>query len=299
MLRPMAQARELKSRMRAVGNIKRITGTMQMIATSKFSKANARALASKPYTEGVFELVTELSRRAGNITHPLIHGSDQPRPDAKPLVLVISSNRGLCGPYNGAVLRVAMNRLRELGEGGYTLEAAGKKGQSVLRFNRFAIDRFHSQFGEKNEYEDVERLADNYMDRFANGEVSSVQVVYMRFHSASRQKPEVLQLLPLKPPADADVGADAAAGPAIDYEFSPEPATLLADLLPATVRATLFQSFLDAEVSEHVARMVAMKAATDNAGEMGRLLNRRYNRARQAQITTELTEIIGGAAALE
>jgi F-type H+-transporting ATPase subunit gamma len=298
----MAQARELKSRMKAVGNIKRITGTMQMIATSKFSKASARATASKPYTEGVFDLVTELSRRAGNISHPLIDGPEQRQPDAKPLVLVISSNRGLCGPYNGSILRVAMNRLRELGEGAYTLEAAGKKGQSVLKFNRFPIDEFHTQFGEQNAYEDVERLANRYMDRFISGEVTSVQLVYMRFHSVSRQRPEVLQLLPLKPPVPDEGEADAAAadeGANIDYEFTPEPATLLADLLPATVRATLFQAFLDAEVSEHIARMVAMKAATDNAGEMGRLLNRKFNRARQAQITTELTEIISGAAALE
>jgi len=285
--------------MKAVGNIKRITGTMQMIATSKFSKASQRATASKPYTEGVFELVTELSRRAGNISHPLIDGPDERSPDAKPLVLVISSNRGLCGPYNGSILRVAMNRLRELGEGNYLLEAAGKKGQSVLKFNRFPIDEFHTQFGEKNQYEDVERLANRYMERFTAGEISSVNVVYMRFHSTSRQRPEVLQLLPLKPPAPAEGEAEAEAGPAVDYEFSPEPATLLADLLPATVRATLFQAFLDAEVSEHVARMIAMKAATDNAADMGRLLNRKFNRARQAQITTELTEIISGAAALE
>jgi len=295
----MGKARELKGRMKAVGNIKRITGTMQMIATSKFSKAQGRATASKPYTEGVFDLVRELSERAGNIAHPLIDGPERFRPGARPLVLVLNSDRGLCGPYNGSILRVAMRHLRELGEGGYELDVVGKKGQSVLKFNRFPIDRFLSQFGERAPFEEVESLADGYMRRFVEGEIRSVHVVHMRFHSTSRQTPETLQLLPLKPPSGGQAGEGAGVGVGVQYEFSPEPAALLSDLLPATVRATLFQAFLDAEVSEHVARMVAMKAATDNAKEMGRLLNRQYNRARQAQITTELSEIISGAAALE
>jgi F-type H+-transporting ATPase subunit gamma len=229
----------------------------------------------------------------------LIDGADQVKAGAKPLVLVLSSDRGLCGPYNGSILRVAMRRLRELGVGNYELDVVGKKGQSVLKFNRFPIDRFHAQFGERAPYEEVESLADSYMRRFTAGEITSVSVVHMRFHSTSRQAPEVLQLLPLKPPAVEDDGEGGSAGGGVQYEFSPEPAELLADLLPATVRATLFQAFLDAEVSEHVARMVAMKAATDNAKEMGRLLSRQYNRARQAQITTELSEIISGAAALD
>lgn len=292
----MGKARELKGRMKAVGNIKRITGTMQMIATSKFSKASSRATASKPYTEGVFELVRELSERAGNISHPLIDGADRVSGGAKPLVLVLCSNRGLCGPYNSSVLRVAMRKLREMAS--FELEVVGKKGQAALGFNGFAVDRFHGQFGEAAEYGQVERLAESYMSRFSAGEISSVHVVYMRFVSTSRQRPEVMQLLPLKPPASEEAGVGGSGG-GVQYEFSPEPAELLSDLLPATVRATLFQSFLDSEVSEHVARMVAMKAATDNAKEMGRLLSRQYNRARQAQITTELSEIIAGAAALE
>src|SRR5690606_8690406 len=151
--------------------------------------------------------------------------------------------------------------------------------------------------GDKPRYEDVERLAASYIEAFTKGEVSAVRVVYMKYFSAGRQRHEVLQLLPFSPP----VREEAAQGTGRNeiYEFSPNAGELLDSILPAAVKAVLFQAFNDAVVSEHVARMVAMKAATDNAGKMGNALRREFNRARQAQITTELTEIISGAAALE
>jgi len=137
------------------------------------------------------------------------------------------------------------------------------------------------------------------MDRFCAGEFSAIRIVYMRYVSAGKQTPEILQLLPLKPPTELGEGESAPTGPSPLYEFSPEAGELLSELLPETVRATLAQCFSDAIVSEHVARMVAMKSATDAAGKMGKTLTRQFNRARQAMITTELTEIISGAAALE
>lgn len=295
----MAKSREIKKRIKAVANIKRITKTMQMIATSKFARSQQRATATKPYTRGVFELVTELAATAGNLQHPLISGPTGGfKETAKPLTLILTSDRGLCGPYNGSVLRTAMTHLRADG-GAETLavELVGKKGVSFLRFNRMDVSRHYTHFGDKPTYEDVERLAQDYMDRFTAGEIKSVQVVYMRYVSAGRQTPEVLQLLPLKPPAVKKAEGEGG-GFTSQYEFSPDAEELLSDLLPATVKATLFQSFNDAIVSEHVARMVAMKSATDNAGKMGKALTRKYNRARQAQITTELTEIVSGAAAL-
>jgi F-type H+-transporting ATPase subunit gamma len=178
----------------------------------------------------------------------------------------------------------------------------GKKGVSFLRFNKVPVTQSYS-FGDKPGFEDIQRIAEDYMRRFTAGEVAAVRVVYMRYISAGRQAPEVLQLLPLKPPAakqpaKAEHGGKAEKGYSAQYEFSPEAGKLLDDLLPATVKATLFQAFNDAIVSEQVARMVAMKAATDNAGKMRKSLVRDFNRARQAQITTELTEIVSGAAAL-
>ena len=294
----MANTRDIKKRIKAVGNIKRITRTMQMIATSKFSKASGRATATKPYTEGVFDLVTELAATAGNISHPLIDGPDGGfASDARELTLLITSDRGLCGPYNGSILRLAQQLLRENADAkaGH-IDLRGKKGAAFLKFNGISI---HEQIviGDTPSFESVERIAQKYMDEFTAGKITSVRVIYMRFVSAGKQVPTIMNLLPLKPPAVDE--ATEASGPSLQYEFSPAADELLADLLPSTVKASLFQAFNDAIVSEHVARMVAMKAATDNAGKMGKDLTRVYNRARQAQITTELTEIISGAAALE
>ncbi|TVQ77454.1 MAG: ATP synthase F1 subunit gamma [Phycisphaeraceae bacterium] len=291
----MANARDIKKRIKAVGNIKRITKTMQMIATSKFARAQHRALATKPYTEGIFDLVTELAQRAGNIAHPLIDG---PSDGAKgPEVhLVLTSDRGLCGPYNGNIIRLAMRQLRTTGDASKTsIEVVGRKGLTTLKFNNFQVEKHLSGYGDATTADLVDRLATEYMERFTSGKISGVKVVYMRFISTARQRPEVLQLLPLKPPATDEAEPS---GPSAQYEFSPDPEQLLSDLLPEAVKSTLFQCFNDAVVSEHVARMIAMKAATDNAGKMGKNLSRKYNRARQAQITTELTEIISGSAAL-
>jgi F-type H+-transporting ATPase subunit gamma len=293
----MAKTREIKKRIKAVSNIRRITKTMQMIATSKFAKAQQRAVATKPYTEGVFGLVTELAATAGNVSHPLIAGPDGGfREGAKELTLIITSDRGLCGPYNGAVLRTAMGHFRATPEAKSGLiELAGKKGLSFLKFSNIPVAHFHS-LGDKPDFAAIEAIAESFMARFMAGEVTAVRVIYMRYLSAGRQTPEVLQLLPLKPPPAA--GEAKAGGTRALYEFSPPAEELLNDLLPASVKATLFQAVNDAIVSEQVARMIAMKAATDNAGKMRKSLTRDFNRARQAQITTELTEIVSGAAAL-
>ncbi|MGD9692529.1 MAG: ATP synthase F1 subunit gamma [Phycisphaerales bacterium] len=299
----MAKTREIKKRIKAVANIRRITKTMQMIATAKFSAALQRATATKPYTEGVFDLVVELGSRlasgGSDISHPLISGAASK--DAPELVLVITSDRGLCGAYNSSVLRVAMGHLNALKGRGRSplIELIGKKGVAFLRYNHLPVDKAYA-LGDKPSYDDVERIANDYMARFIKGEVSAVHVAYMKFLSAGKQAPAVLQLLPLKPPeTKKDETPAPAEGKQDIYEFSPSAEELLSELLPAAVRATLFQAINDAVVSEHVSRMVAMKAATDNAGKMGKLLTRKYNRARQAQITTELTEIVTGAAALE
>lgn len=294
----MGKTREIKRRIKAVGNIRRITKTMQMIATAKFSASQSRAVASKPYTKALFALVGELTGGLGDVSHPLLTGVGS----GQELTLIITSDRGLCGPYNSSLLRTAMQFFRgnETAKSGL-IELVGKKGAGALKYNRIPVAKQHAQFGDKPTYDAVDALAQDYINRFSTGEISTVRVIYMQFLSAGRQRPEVLQLLPFKPAA---AGEHAHAGDAAEtkakaqYEFSPAPKELLDDLLPAAVKATLFQCFMDANVSENVARMVAMKAATDNAGKMGKRLTRMYNRARQAQITTELTEIISGAAAL-
>ena len=294
----MAKTREIKKRIKAVGNIRRITKTMQMIATAKFAASEQRAKAGKPYTETIFELVRDLAGSTEGVSHPLL---ETPK-GGKPLTLIITSDRGLCGPYNGGVLRTAMAFFRNTpGAREGVVELVGKKGAGFLKFVGIPVARQHA-FGDKPTYDQVRTLAEDYIRRFSSGEFSSVRVVYMRYISAGRQAPTVMQLLPFKADeaaAMARVKTEAQPSKMTrQYEFSPGAAGLLAELLPAAVKAVLYQAFSDAIVSENVARMIAMKAATDNAGKMGKLYTRKFNRARQAQITTELTEIISGAAAL-
>lgn len=291
----MGKSREIKKRMKAVGNIKRITRTMQMIATSKFAKAQQASVASKPYTQALFGLVGQLNAAGVGEGHPLL---SKAQGDAPELTLIISADRGLCGPYNGSIVRTALAHLRNSPKAASgPIEVVGKKGATTLKFNGYTGFTHHTHIGDKPRYEDIERMAQAFIDAFSAGKVSAVRVIYMKYISAGRQTPEVLQLLPFAPPEQA--AESTGAGKQDIYEFSPDADELLDSILPAAVKAVLFQCFNDAIVSEHIARMVAMKAATDNAGKMGNALRRQFNRARQAQITTELTEIISGAAALE
>ena len=306
----MAKAREIKRRIKAVGNIERITKTMKMIATARFQASQKHALAAKPYAHKIRELVGELAGAAdaGGFTHPLMQSPATPV--GRRLLLVLTSNRGLCGGYNSNVLRIANSYLRQHDDEMIDLEVVGKKGTAYFRFSKIKVANVHSQFGDKPTYEQVNQLAERYMAQFATGGYDGVDVAYMAFETMSRQRPVIEQLLPLEDPAAADDEETPAWGPGIigggaplvaqvEYEFSPAPAQLLADLLPATVKTQLFQCFIESVVSEQIARMVAMTAATDNAVDMNKTLTRQYNRVRQASITTELTEIIGGAAALQ
>jgi F-type H+-transporting ATPase subunit gamma len=184
---------------------------------------------------------------------------------------------------------------------GGLVELVGKKGTGFFKYAGVPIAQQHTQFGDKPKYEDVQALAEDYARRFIAGEVSTVRIVYMKFITASKQAPVIVQLLPFQTDSVAKAGAAASAQTGMKqvYAFEPSAPELLDSLLPAAIKALMFQAFNDAVVSENVARMVAMKSATDAAGKMGKLYTRKFNRARQAQITTELTEIISGAAALE
>ncbi len=299
----MAQIREIKKRMVAVRTIQRITKTMQMIATAKFNASMLRSRASRPYTDALRRLVEEVSAAAGDASHPLMESPKTP--SGTITVIVITSDRGLCGAYNGHVLRKAEKLCR-----GFLAEnkklrilIAGKKGVAFFKFARIPSYRAFT-FGDKPTFEETSALAQESMDEFVGGVTDAVYVVYMRFVNAAKQTPEAMQLLPItkvdeassaKPTANGAGGAEAAVSP---MEFSPSAEQILTDLLPRAVKIQMFQAFLDAAVSEQATRRVAMKAATDNASGLSRLLKRNFNRARQGKITTELTEIISGAAAL-
>jgi F-type H+-transporting ATPase subunit gamma len=220
----MAKTREIKKRIKAVGNIRRITKTMQMIATAKFSAAQGRVVASRPYTDALFKLVTDLAAASEGASHPLLN---PPASGAQPLTLVLTSDRGLCGPYNSAVLRAAMSFFRgDASAKGGQIDLVGKKGAGALKFNRIPVARQHTQFGDKPTYEAVEALAQDYIDRYVAGQVSTVRVIYTKFVSAGKQVPTVLQLLPFQADAAAAIAEKSktqgvgSAGSAQIYEFS-------------------------------------------------------------------------------
>lgn len=286
----MANRRDLVKRRKAARNIRKITRTMQLIATARFQAAFNRAVATKPYSQKLAELVADLSRAAGDTDHPLMRTHDSAERSA---LLVITSNRGLCGGYNANVLRSAVQHIDSAGADTVDVQMVGQKGINNFTFLDRPLVGSRTDIGENPKFEQVEPLANGLIERFVDGEIKSAHVAYMRFQSTSRQVPEVMQLLPLRP--EVAEGGDSSVA---SYEFSPEPKALLDDLLPASVRMRLYQCFTDSVVSEQVARMVAMKAATDAAGDMITTLSRQYNRARQTHITMELLDIIGGVGAL-
>ncbi len=328
----MAKARAIVKRRKAVRNIRKITKTMQMIATAKFQKALRRAVGTKPYTLKVRELVGELASNVGNVEHPLLRKPSEADQTRRIALIVISSNRGLAGAYNGSVLRNAGAFIKKQEAAGNAIDlyVVGKKGISYFTFQKRAIKGRVEVNSDAPTFLEVERASGQFMDQFVNGELDAVYVAYMNFISTGVQKADVVQLMPLSSIAEAldQIGlhtaekeAQASAG-AMDskrsganvpveragvghlvaqaiYDFSPEPKELLDYLLPLTVKTALFQAFLDAVTSENVARMVAMKSATDNADKMVKALTMEYNRARQSQITTELAEIMGGVESMK
>ncbi len=295
----MAQIREIKKRIGGVKTVQRITKTMQMIATAKFTSAVQRVNAAKPYSERIGRLVGEaLAAAGGDFEHPLISGPTES--PSRERLLVITSNRGMCGAYNSSALRAASGHIQGLRDRGceLELETAGKKAVGFFKFQKTPVSVSHP-VGDEPRYDEIDRMARSYIDDFVAGRHDAVYVACMQFVSTSKQIPRVVQLLPLQPAVAHSDGAEGADGAKALYDFSPSVRDILDELMPLAVKTLLFQAFLESSVSEQIMRMIAMKAATENAGDLARNLTRRYNRARQAQITTELMEIISGAAALD
>ncbi len=296
----MAKARAIVKRLKAVKNIRKITRTMELIATARFKKAMDRASEAAAYTRKISEIVADLSSANLSFTHPLLQSRESQQNCA---LLVLTSNRGLCGGYNSGVMRMATARIAETkkSDQDLTLEVSGKRGLSFLKFQGHAIDEQFTHFEEKPAFDEVDVLAARYIEAYEAGKLDRLDVVYTRFLSASRQTAVLETLLPIGE-LEVEVGKGEESpelSRRIDYEFLPSAEEILKELVPASFKARLFKCFLDAAVSEQIARMVAMKGATENAGEMIDTLSMQYNRARQTQITSELSEIIGGVAALE
>ena len=290
----MAKARALDRRRKSIRSIRKITRTMELISTARFKRAMDRATAATAYTRRITALVGHLAHSGLEVTHPLL----QPRPEPKrALLLVLAANRGLCAGYNGNVLRLAAARFRELREAvpAVRLEVAGKRGISAFRFRKIQPDESFTHFEDKPSFAEVDVLASRYLADFVGGGLDRLDVAYTKFESASRQQAVVETLLPLGELEGADEDLPAHEP---QYEFLPSVESILDEVVPTSFKVKLFKCFLDAAVSEQIARMVAMKAATENADSMISQLSMAYNRARQGQITNELLEIIGGAEAL-
>lgn len=291
----MANARALDKRRKSIRNIRKITRTMELIATARYKKAMDRAAAVTAYTDQITRIVSRLVAAGTEVNHPLL----QPREKTNVArVLVLTSNRGLCGGYNGSVLRTAVQRIEELKSVApkIVVDASGKRGINGLKFRGIATDQKHTQFEDQPAYDQVEKIANEYLQQYILGEVDRLDVVYTKFISTSRQIAIVETLLPLGS-ISGDSGK-AGLEKSSEFEFLPSAESILEEIVPTSFKAKLFKCFLDAAVSEQVARMIAMKGATESAGDMIKQLSTTYNRARQSQITGEIMEIIGGVEAL-
>lgn len=307
----MANIRQLDKRRKSVRNIRKITRTMELIATARFKKAMDRAAAATDYTKRITQIVQDLANSGTSVSHPLLLAHDTVKAVD---ILVLTANRGLCGGYNGSLVRVAAQRrseIQEQADAGQT-SVSGKRGISAFRYAGIPIEKTYTQFDDQPSFDEVAKIADELIYRFVSGQVDRVDVAYTRFISSSKQVPVVETLLPF---AGLDVSSNTATQSTAtqstttqstdqekkvrdDYEFLPNASAILQEVVPASFRARLFKCFLDAAVSEQIARMVAMKSATENAGDIIKGLSRTYNRARQSKITQEIMEIIGGVEAL-
>jgi len=298
----MAKARALDRRRRSVRNIRKITRTMELIATARFKKAMDRSVAARDYTKQLVKILANISAAGAEVIHPLL----EIRPTKRTAVLVLSGNRGLCGGYNSNIVRqsVAMIGQWKSEQVDTDVAVSGKRGISALKFRGIDMDQKFTSFEDKPAFDAVMPIGRAYLDAYTAGTIDRLDVVYTRFHSIARQEAVTEMLLPLKAPenigqAAAGTASQAAALASQEYDFYPSAGSILEEILPASFLSRLFKCFLDAAVSEQVARMVAMKAASENAAGLIKNLSRRYNRARQSQITGEIMEILGGVEALK
>ena len=289
--------RALRRRINSVQSTKKITRAMELIAASRIVKAQQRVAAARPYSEQITEVIANLAAAGASLEHPLLRPRD---PVRKVGVVAIAADRGLAGAYNSSVIRAAERTLDDIRQDGrqFSLITVGRKPEGSLRYRRFRIDAAFGGFSEQPAYEDAQRVAEAVTERYMEGEVDQVELVYTRFFSAGSQRVDVVRLLPVERRLIEDLAKKRQEGPQAVYEFEPEPAEILDRLLPRYVEARIFAALLDAAASEHAARQRAMKAATDNADELTKNLSIVANKVRQAGITTEIMEIVGGAEAL-
>ena len=291
----MAKSRQLKGRIRSVQNTRKITKTMELVATSKLKRAQDRVVAARPYAEALRQVLsdlitTDLAERFPLLRRPAPPGKGGPKRAA---VILLTSNRGLAGGFNANLIKEARRRIEALEAEGYTVElhGIGKKGIGFFRYLGRKLAGERVDIGDRPAVDHAAEIVEPLIRAYAAGELASVDLVQARFVSALQTPPATVRILPVEAPA-----SDTAAR---DYILAPSADAILDQLLPLYVRNAVYRGLVETAAGEHGARRTAMKNATDNAGDILELLKRTYNRQRQAQITQEIAEIVGGAAALQ
>ena len=285
----MAKARDLRRRMRSVEQTRQITRTMEMVSTSKLKRAQDRVVAARPYAAALTEVLAELYDPALRERFPLLRPVEAVRRVA---LVLITSNRGLCGGFNDNLIRTARQRIEELTAAGADVElhGIGRKGIGYFRYVRRALASQRIDIGDRPTPQHAAEVAEPFMERFARAELDGVEVVFAKFNSAVSTPPALTRVLPIEPPGHRMAG---------NYILRPAAEELVGAILPLYVHNQVYRALVETAASEHGARRTAMKNATDSAGEMIDWLRRTYNRARQAQITQEIAEIVGGSEALK
>ena len=290
----MAQARELRRRIRSVQSTRQITRTMEMVSTSKLKRAQDRVVGARPYAAALAEVMAELYAPELAEDFPLLRQPEGGK-IRRAALLLITSNRGLCGAFNANLIREGRRRIAELeGQGAEVdLHLVGKKGVNFFRFTKRKAVSTRIDIGDRPTAAHAAELMEPLMPQFAAGQLDAVDVVFAKFNSAVSTPPTTLRILPVAPPQVSGRS---------DRPFfilQPSAAAILERLLPLYVRNQVYRALVETAAAEHGARRTAMKNATDSAGDMLDILRRTYNRARQAQITQEIAEIVGGAEALQ
>lgn len=291
----MATGKALKGRIKSAQNIRKITRTMELVATSKLKRAQDRVVGARPYAEALAKVIAdlygpELAERFPLLGHPVPPAKGGP---IRAAVILVTSNRGLAGGFNSNLIKEARRRIEELEGQGYAVElhAIGRKGIGFFKYLGRPLATQRQDIGDKPTAAHAAEVVAPLITAYEAGELASVDLVYARFQSAISTPPATLRVLPVEAPART--------GARLDYILRPSADEILGELLPLYVRNAVYRGLVETAAAEHGARRTAMKNATDNAGDIIDLLRRRYNRQRQAAITQEISEIVGGAAALQ
>lgn len=292
----MANLRDIKQRITSVQSTSQITRTMEMVATAKIKKAQEKIESARPYSFAMMEVLGNVARFVQGASHPLLEEHEE---RTRVMVVTITSDRGLCGAFNSNILRITEDLIRSERDAGVETDiiAVGKKAIGYLRYRGIEPVMSYRDISDKPTFAEARAIAAHIIPRYEAGELDAAYIVFNRFKNVAEQKPETYQLLPIEQRAMET--EDEQGGMHAEYLFEPSATAVLEHLLPTYVETLVYRALMESAAAEQGARRTAMKSATDNASEMITTLTRSYNRARQAAITTEIAEIVGGAAALE